>query len=95
MAKLMKEAKRVKSVLNANTKHHAHIESLTGELDLKILVKRSDLEDLCELNLFHRIPDVIREALEAAKISKEEIDMVVPVGGSSRLRKVSLFFFQS
>ena len=93
MAKLLKEAKRVKNVLSANPQHHAHIESLIAELDLKILVKRSDLEDLCELTLFNRIPDVIREALEAAKISKEEIDLVIPVGGSSRLRKVVLILF--
>lgn len=91
MAKLLKEAKRVKNVLSANTQHHAHIESLTEESDLKILVKRNDLEDLCELILFDRIPDVITEALEAAKISKEEIDMIVPIGGSSRLRKVRFF----
>ncbi|KAI6650452.1 Hypoxia up-regulated protein 1 isoform X2 [Oopsacas minuta] len=88
MAKLTKEAKRVKNVLNANTAHHAHVESLIGDLDLKILVKRSDLESLCEFTLFNRIPEVISEAIEAAKLSREEIDLVVPVGGASRLKKV-------
>ena len=89
MAKLLKESKRVKNVLSANNEHYAHIESLIGEMDLKVLVKRTDLEGLCELTLFSRIPGVISEAIAAAKISSEEIDVIVPVGGSSRLPKVN------
>ena len=88
MAKMLKESKRVKNVLSANNEHYAHIESLIGDIDMKILVKRTDLEGLCELTLFNRIPGVISEAIDAAKISREEIDVIVPVGGSSRLPKV-------
>ena len=90
MAKLLKESNRVKYVLSANHEHYAHIESLIGDLDLKTLVKRTDLEAMCDQTLFSRIPGVLREAIEAAKISREEIDVIVPVGGSSRLPKVSL-----
>ena len=88
MAKLLKEAKRVKNVLSANAEHYAHIESLIDDKDMKILVTRTEMERIC-FSLFDRIPDVLNEAIEAAKIIRGELDSVVPVGGSSRVPKVN------
>lgn len=39
MAKLFKEAGRVKNVLSANTDHYAQVENLLDEQDFRFLVK--------------------------------------------------------
>lgn len=47
MAKLFKEAGRVKNVLSANTDHFAQIEGLIDEVDFRLQVTREKLEQLC------------------------------------------------
>lgn len=65
MAKLFKEAGRVKNVLSANTDHYAQIEGLVDEHDFKVQVTRDKLEQLCS-DLFERVANPIKTALKTS-----------------------------
>lgn len=65
MAKLFKEAGRVKTVLSANADHFAQIESLIDDIDFKLQVTREKLEELC-VDLFNRVENPVKTALETS-----------------------------
>lgn len=65
MAKLLKEAGRVKTVLSANADHYAQIEGLLDEQDFRLQVTRDKFEELCA-DLFERVAKPIETALEIA-----------------------------
>lgn len=69
MAKLFKEAGRVKNVLSANTDHFAQIEGLIDEVDFRLQVTREKLEQLC-IDLFERVANPIKIALKTSGILK-------------------------
>ncbi|NP_997868.1 hypoxia up-regulated protein 1 precursor [Danio rerio] len=87
MAKLLKEAQRLKTVLSANAEHTAQIEGLMDDIDFKAKVTRSEFEALCE-DLFDRVPGPVKQALAAAEMSMDEIEQVILVGGATRVPKV-------
>nr|ARK20016.1 hypoxia up-regulated protein 1 [Ampulex compressa] len=87
MAKLFKEAGRVKHVLSANPDHYAQIEGLIDEHEFRLQVTRSKLEDLCA-DVFERVSDPIEIALKTAGITKDIISQVVIVGAGTRVPKV-------
>ncbi|KAG8141681.1 putative Hypoxia up-regulated protein [Naja naja] len=87
MAKLLKEANRVKTVLSANVDHMAQaashassqvlfssfqIEGLLDDIDFKAKVSRQELENLCS-DLFERVAGPVRQALSSAEMSLLEI----------------------
>ncbi|KAK7904313.1 hypothetical protein WMY93_016920 [Mugilogobius chulae] len=81
MAKLLKEAQRLKTVLSAN------VEGLMDDIDFKAKVSRSDFEQLCA-DLFERVPKPVQDALTSAEMTMDEIEQVILVGGSTRVPKV-------
>ncbi|GAA5979281.1 hypothetical protein JCM11641_001981 [Rhodosporidiobolus odoratus] len=87
MAKLLKEAGRVKQVLSANTAASARIEGLIDDLDFRAELTREDLEAR-SASLVSRLTDPIQNALDSAKLSLERIESVILVGGSSRVPMV-------
>ncbi|XP_068096962.1 hypoxia up-regulated protein 1 isoform X2 [Hyperolius riggenbachi] len=87
MAKLLKEANRVKTILSANNDHMAQIEGLMDDIDFKTKVNRQELEEMCE-DLFSRVPLPVKKALSSAEMNMDEIDQVIIVGGSTRVPKV-------
>lgn len=87
MAKLFKEAGRLKNVLSANTEHYAQIEGLLDEQDFRLLVTREQYEKLCE-DLFLRVTGPIDRALAASGLSIELMNQVVLFGGNTRVPKV-------
>ncbi|XP_023690980.2 hypoxia up-regulated protein 1 [Paramormyrops kingsleyae] len=87
MAKLLKEAQRVKVVLSANIDHTAQVEGLLEDIDFKAKVTRSELEELCA-DLFKRVSGPVQEALNSAEMSLEEIEQVILVGGATRVPRV-------
>ncbi|GAA6060896.1 hypothetical protein JCM10212_000179 [Sporobolomyces blumeae] len=87
MAKLTKEAGRVKQVLSANTAASARIEGLIDDLDFKCEVTREGLESR-SAELVGRLTQPIQDALNAAKLSLDDIESVILVGGSSRVPMV-------
>ncbi|XP_069732405.1 hypoxia up-regulated protein 1 [Phaenicophaeus curvirostris] len=87
MAKLLKEANRLKTVLSANADHMAQIEGLLDDIDFKAKVSRQEFEDLCS-DLFQRVPGPVQQALSSAEMSLDGIDQVILVGGATRVPKV-------
>ncbi|KAI0633042.1 actin-like ATPase domain-containing protein [Trametes polyzona] len=83
MAKLWKEAGRVKAILSANTEAMATIESLAHDIDYKAKFTRAEFEAACkDLKLRYAVP--LLEALSHAGLRLENITSVILTGGSSR-----------
>ncbi|XP_027886974.1 hypoxia up-regulated protein 1 isoform X1 [Xiphophorus couchianus] len=87
MAKLLKEAQRLKTVLSANVDFMAQVEGLMDDIDFKAKVTRVEFEELCS-DLFERVPGPVQEALTAADMKLEDIEQVILVGGATRVPKV-------
>uniref|UniRef100_A0A8D0EHC7 Hypoxia up-regulated protein 1 n=1 Tax=Strix occidentalis caurina TaxID=311401 RepID=A0A8D0EHC7_STROC len=87
MAKLLKEANRLKTVLSANADHMAQIEGLLDDIDFKAKVSRQEFEDLCS-DLFQRVPGPVQQALSSAEMSLDGVDQVILVGGATRVPRV-------
>ncbi|XP_028563593.2 hypoxia up-regulated protein 1 [Podarcis muralis] len=94
MAKLLKEANRVKTVLSANADHVAQIEGLLDDIDFKAKVSRQELEELCS-DLFQRVAGPVQQAVSSAEIGLNEIDQVILVGGATRVPKVQEFLLKA
>ncbi|NXG49551.1 HYOU1 protein, partial [Psilopogon haemacephalus] len=89
MAKLLKEANRLKTVLSANADHMAQVcpPGLLDDIDFKAKVSRQEFEDLCS-DLFQRVPGPVQQALSSAEMNLDAIDQVILVGGATRVPKV-------
>jgi len=87
MAKLFKEAGRLKNVLSANTEHYAQIEGLLDDKDFKLLVTRDEFEAMCA-DLFDRVKGPVERALKTAELSMDVVNQVVLVGAGTRVPKV-------
>jgi molecular chaperone DnaK len=60
---------------------------VTGPKHLTLKLSRAKLESLCE-DIFRRLTEPCKRAMADAKVSKDQIDEVVLVGGSTRIPKV-------
>jgi hypoxia up-regulated 1 len=87
MAKLLKEAGRVKNILSANVDHYAQIEGLLDEQDFKFKVTREKYEELCA-DLFDRAAAPVQKALDAAGLTIDVVSQFILFGGNSRTPKV-------
>ncbi|KAI1287418.1 Hypoxia up-regulated protein 1 [Halotydeus destructor] len=88
MAKLLKEAGRLKRVLSANSEHTAQVENVMDDKDLKAPVTRQEFEDLCADLLSDRLQTPVQTALHAAGMTAADLDQVILFGGNSRVPKV-------
>ncbi|XP_075548772.1 hypoxia up-regulated Grp170 co-chaperone protein isoform X2 [Dermacentor variabilis] len=87
LAKLFKEADRVKKVLSANTEHVAQVENVMEDVDFKFPITRVEFEEISD-DLFKRVAAPIHMALSSAGMTLGEIDQVIVVGGSTRIPRV-------
>ncbi|KAK4297071.1 hypothetical protein Pmani_030475 [Petrolisthes manimaculis] len=87
MAKLFKEAGRLKKVLSANTEHNSQVEGVLDEEDFRVMVKREDFEAVCE-DVFQRLRAPIDSALISAGMDITTIDQFIIVGGATRVPRV-------
>ncbi|XP_034539425.1 hypoxia up-regulated protein 1 [Notolabrus celidotus] len=94
MAKLLKEAQRLKTVLSANMEFMAQVEGLMDDIDFKSKVTRAEFEELCA-DLFERVPGPVQDALTAAEMKLDEIEQVILVGGATRVPKVQEVLLKS
>lgn len=83
LAKLFKEAGRLKKVLSANTEHSAQIEGLLDEQDFQLHVTRETFEKLCK-DVFDRTLGPLEQALKNSALDLSVIKQVTLFGGSSR-----------
>ena len=84
MAKIWKEAERIRQVLSANSETSASFEGLYYEdVNFKYKLSRSDFEILAS-TYSGRVKEPIHAALDSAKLKIAEIDSVILFGGAVR-----------
>ncbi|KAF9238683.1 heat shock protein 70 family [Melanogaster broomeanus] len=83
MAKLWKEAGRIKAILSANTEAVSTVESVAFDVDFKTTVTREQFERACS-DLRSRFAKPIYDALASAGLSLDQVSSVILTGGSSR-----------
>ena len=84
MARLLKEAKKVKEILSANDETFASLETLVDDYDLKTKVTRAELEALCG-DLKERVIAPLKKVLAEANVTLDGIQSVILFGGGSRV----------
>ncbi|KZT50948.1 actin-like ATPase domain-containing protein [Calocera cornea HHB12733] len=83
IAKLAKEASRVKTILSANVDSSVNIESLYDDIDYRSKITRDMFESAC-VDLKPRFTQPIVDALAMAGITMENVTSVILTGGASR-----------
>jgi hypoxia up-regulated 1 len=83
IAKLTKEAERLRHILSANQESQASFESLYDDVDFKYKINREQFEALCEVHA-QKVPTIILDALNMAGLSVSDLDSVILHGGASR-----------
>jgi len=87
MARVKKEAQKVKEVLSANEFFPVVIENIHSDIDFRLQMTRQIFNDLCK-DLYAKIPETIDAAILKANITKEQIKGIELVGGGTRVPKV-------
>lgn len=87
MAKLWKEADRVKQVLSANTDHSAQIEGLFEDIDFKTKVNRDLVDEHIE-TIKERLLKTVETAVAQAGIEVSGVEQVVLMGAGTRIPKI-------
>ena len=83
MAKLLKDAERVRQVLSANSETSTSFEGLYDDVDFRYKITRSQFEDMASA-FTERVKVVVKRALEASKMAVDELDSVILHGGATR-----------
>ena len=87
MRRLRTACERAKRSLSSTTQTSIEIDSLADGKDFFSSITRARFEELC-MDLFRATMDPVEKVLKDAKMSKNQIDEVVLVGGSTRIPKV-------
>ncbi|SAM75657.1 related to glucose regulated stress protein, HSP70-like [Ustilago bromivora] len=86
MARLLKEANRVKHILSANDMASSSVESLVDEIDFRTMIQRQDFEDaVAAAGMVPKFTSPINQALSNAGLKLSDINSIVLVGGSTRV----------
>lgn len=93
--RLLAAVEKLKKILSANTEAPLTVESLMNDIDASSNLKREKFEELIA-PLLDRTAAPLQQALAEAGLSKEEIDSIEIVGGSTRIpalkTRISEFF---
>lgn len=87
MRRLRTACERAKRTLSSATQASVEIDSLYEGIDFYSTITRARFEELC-MDLFRGTMDPVERALKDSKLSKNQIDEIVLVGGSTRIPKV-------
>ncbi|KAK1754390.1 putative heat shock protein family 70 protein [Echria macrotheca] len=83
IAKLTKEAERLRHILSANQNTQASFEGLYEDVDFKYKISRADFEEMASTHA-ERVNAALQKALSAANIEIKDLDSVILHGGASR-----------
>lgn len=83
VAKLTKEAERLRHILSANQNTQGSFEGLYDDVDFKYKITRAAFEEMAADHK-ERVGAVIQKALEVAGLQIKDIDTVILHGGASR-----------
>lgn len=87
LQKLRKEVERVKRALSSQQQARLEIDDIADGFTLSETLTRARFEEL-NSDLFKKTMGPVAEAMRDAGLSKDEIDEIVLVGGSTRIPKV-------
>ena len=87
MGKLKREAEKAKRTLSSQASVKVEVESLFQGKDLSETLTRAKFEEL-NMELFKKTLKPVKKVLEDAKVTKDKVDEIVLVGGSTRIPKV-------
>jgi len=87
LRRLRTACERAKRTLSASTQATVDVDSLVDGVDFNLTITRSKFESLCDA-AFKRCMAPMEQVLRDAKVSKESVDEIVMVGGSSRIPRV-------
>lgn len=87
LRRLRTACERAKRTLSASHTATIEIDSLFEGIDFASSITRARFEDLCG-DYFRKTIDPVEKVLKDAKMSKNQVDEVVLVGGSTRIPKV-------
>ncbi|KAI0399216.1 Hsp70 protein-domain-containing protein [Xylaria palmicola] len=83
MAKLLKEAERLRHVLSANVDTGGSFEGLYEDIDFRYKVTRADFEKMAESHA-ERVGVAVQKALGVAELDITQLDSIILHGGASR-----------
>lgn len=83
VAKLTKEAERVRQILSANKDTQTGFEGLYDDIDFRYQITRAEFEQMAAGHA-ERVGVVVQNALAAAGIDVKDLDSVILHGGASR-----------
>ena len=89
LKRLKAEAEKAKRVLSVAEETTIDIDALFDGKDFHETVTRAQFEDFCS-DLFRQTLDPVNVALKNANVTKDQVDEVIMVGGSTRIPKVRL-----
>jgi len=87
LSKLKTACEKAKRSLSALTSVTIEIEGLYNQLDLRVQLSRAKFEALCEPD-FIKCMEPVKQVLEDANMSRDNIDDIVLIGGSTRIPKI-------
>ncbi|KAI0541329.1 Hsp70 protein-domain-containing protein [Xylaria digitata] len=83
MAKLLKEAERLRHILSANVDAAGSFEGLYEDVDFRYKVTRADFEKMAESHA-ERVGVAVQKALDVAELDISQLDSIILHGGASR-----------
>ncbi|OMH84863.1 Hypoxia up-regulated protein 1 [Zancudomyces culisetae] len=84
MARLLKEATKIKTILSVNPEISVSLESIVDDHDFYLKIQRKEFEGLIT-DLGPRIRKTVKDAVEMANINMKDINSIVVVGGGTRV----------
>jgi L1 cell adhesion molecule like protein len=85
--RLRTACEKAKRTLSSSSTANIEIDSLFEGTDFNTTITRAKFENLCE-DLFRKTMTPVEHVLKDAKLSKNQIDEIVLVGGSTRIPKI-------
>ncbi|KAI0124857.1 stress protein [Xylariales sp. AK1849] len=83
MAKLLKDAERLRHVLSANIDTRTSFEGLYEDIDFKYKINRADFENMAEEHA-SRVGAAVQKSLDVAELDISQLDSIILHGGASR-----------
>ena len=87
LRRLRTSCEKAKRTLSSSTTATIEIDSLYEGIDFNTSITRAKFENLCD-DLFRKTMSPVEQVLKDAKLSKNQIDEIVLVGGSTRIPKI-------
>jgi L1 cell adhesion molecule like protein len=87
LRRLRTACENAKRNLSSSTVSSIEIDSLFEGIDFNTTITRAKFENICE-DLFRKTMDPVEQVLRDSKLSKNDINEIVLVGGSTRIPKI-------